>query len=130
MVELIYGLYVRGIIFFRKLNNFSCLIICLIWILDVVICFVVVDVCVDILFLCIIGGVISIVLCRVKRFWMLKFLLVIIIFFGFRFLRKLLVFIIFLLLIFLLYNFEIKLKCKIGDIEISNLNVFEDLYWL
>ena len=26
------------------------------------------------------------------------------------------------------YNFQTKLKCKIGDIEISNLNVFEDLY--
>ena len=31
-------------------------------------------------------------------------------------------------LILPLYNFDTKLKCKIGDIEISNLNVFEDLY--
>ena len=73
---------------------------------------------------------VSTVLCKAKGYWMLKPLSAITASPGFSFSRKPLTFTISLSLILPLYNFETKLKCKIGDIEISNLNVFEDLFRL
>ena len=84
----------------------------------------------DTLFLRIIGGAISTVSCKAKRSWMLKFLVSHYSIARFSFSRKPLTFTISLSLILPLYNFETKLKCKIGDNEMSNLNVFKDLYWL
>ena len=119
--ELTYGLHVRGITPLRKLNNFSRLIMCSIWTLEVATHLVAVDARADTLFLPIIGGAISTVPCKAKRSWILKPLSAITASPGFSFSRKPLTFTISLTLILPLYNFATKLKCKIGDIEISNL---------
>ena len=128
--ELTYGLHVRGITPLRKLNNFSHLIMCSVWTLDVATHLVAVDAHADTLFLRIIGGAISTVSCRAKRSCMFKPSSAITESPGLSFSRETLTLTISLSLILSLYNFETILKCKIGDIHVSNLNVFEDLCWL
>ena len=67
MAKLTYGLHVRGITPLRKLNHFSRLIMRSIWTLEVATRLVAVDAHADTLFLRIIGGAISTVLCKAKR---------------------------------------------------------------